>query len=377
MRESAVLRRMIVDYQLMSVVDPTHVEGLRHVLAGLRAAAKELSLDMSYEIAELEKDIVYLEGGDEALFDHLAGIHDGFADEVDRTMGYLADLTRHLFVTDRDGTVNNYCARYRTSVQSVYNAVYLTNYARNRALTSVIVTSAPLEPDGIIEVMTVPRHAFVVAGSKGREFRDVEGHRHELPIPHEQQKAMDRLNQELKELLERNANRRFRDIGSGLQRKYGQTAVSYQDVSESIEQEESEAFRRRVVDVVRSFDPEARTFHIEDTGYDLEIILSVDDSGETSRDFDKSDGVRFIDTEIDLGLDRSPALVCGDTSSDVAMLRWVVENSPASRAVLVSTDNRLIEDTRAAVPDLLIVSTPDVLVASLGRLGSMPKEENQ
>ena len=370
MSETVTLRRMIVDYRLMMVTDPTHVGTLENALHGLKETSGELDLDMSYEISELEKDIVYLREGEDALMAHLAKLHDGFDEEVAATVAYLQDMPRHLFITDRDGTVNNYCARYRTSVQSVYNAVLLTLYARNRAHKPVILTSAPLEPEGIMEVMTTPRHTFIIAGSKGREFYDQELNRHEIPIPEHQRQVMERLNEELEKLVSKNRYQRFTQIGSGLQKKYGQTAISYQDVGKSIDQEKSKAFRDKVIELVERSDPEKRTLHVEDTGRDLEIILSATGNGSDSpRDFDKADGVRFIDGEVPLGIGETPALVCGDTASDIPMLEYVARTSPDSRTILVTRDRTLINKTKKSLPELHVVSTPDSLVAALGRLG--------
>ncbi len=371
MAETVTLRRMIVDYQLMTVTDPTHTGTLENALHGLKQARDELELDISYEIEELEKDVLYLREGDEALFNYLGKLNDNFEKDVDSVIRYLDDLPTHVLVTDRDGTVNNYCARYRTSVQSVYNAVYLTLYARNRARTPVILTSAPLEPEGILEVMTTPRHTFIIAGSKGREFLDQQEERHEVPIPEEHRLAIEKVNSELEKIVGQRKYRRFAEIGSGLQKKFGQTAVSYQDVNKSIDPENAEAFRNKVVDLVRRQDPEGSILHIEDTGRDLEIILSADVStpGKSPRDFDKADGVRFIDSQVPLNLAEMPALVCGDTASDIPMLEYVTKTSPDSRAILVSSDADLIDRAKSAVPGLLSVSTPDSLVFSLGRLG--------
>ncbi len=373
MAETVTLRRMIVDYQLMTVTDPTHTGTLANALHGLKEAQERLDLDMSYEIEELEKDVLYLREGEDALYDYLERLNDNFEKDVDSVIRHLEDLPTHVLVTDRDGTVNNYCARYRTSVQSAYNAVYLTLYARNRCRTPVILTSAPLEPEGILEVMTTPRHTFIIAGSKGREFLDQQEERHEVPIPEEHRQAIEKVNSELEKIVGQRKYRRFAEIGSGLQKKFGQTAVSYQDVNKSIDPENSEAFKKKVIDLVRRQDPEGHILHIEDTGRDVEIILSADVStpGKSARDFDKADGVRFIDSQVPLNLAEMPALVCGDTASDIPMMEHVAKTSPEFRAILVSSDADLIDRAKSAVPEVLTVSSPDSLVAAMGRLGRL------
>lgn len=75
-------------------------------------------------------------------------------------------------MSDRDGTVNNYCGRYLSSVQSVYNSVFLTRYAVKKVTNGTILTSAPMENMGLVDIATTSREGvFIYAGSKGRECR--------------------------------------------------------------------------------------------------------------------------------------------------------------------------------------------------------------
>jgi len=347
----------------------------------LRYDGKSLSVDLSYEITELRKDLVYLNGGEGALLHHLAGIHRELSAELEAGRRFLAAAPPRFrsFVTDRDGTVNNYCGRYYSSIQSVYNAVFLTRFARQRCRRGVILTSAPLEKGGLVEVGVIPQGVFVLAGSKGREALDEEGGRHRLPIPAAQQAALDRLNQELARLLERPEFEIFGLIGSGLQLKFGQSTVAHQDVRGSIPEALSRRFRGSVEDLLRDLDPERRTFRTEDTGKDLEILLTVDADGAADpdarggadgrRDFDKGDGVRFLDRELGLGLERGPTLVCGDTSSDLPMVRAAIEAGGETWSIFVTRDTALGDALRGVAPRSWIASEPDVLVALLGELG--------
>jgi hypothetical protein len=333
---------------------------------------KSLGLDLSYEIGELHKDLVYLRQGEEALLRHLESIHPGFAVELEAGRDFLAAAPPAFdsFVTDRDGTVNNYCGRYYSSIQSVYNAVFLTRFARRRCGRAVILTSAPLESGGLLEISVVPLGVFVLAGSKGREARDEEGRSHRLPIPSEQQAALNRLNHELTRLIRQPEFEVFGLIGSGLQFKFGQSTVAHQDVHGSIPGELSSRFRQSVLAVVESLDPQGNVFRTEDTGKDLEILLTVHEGeGAGLRDFDKGDGVRYLDRELELGLGRGTSLVCGDTPSDLPMIQAAADAGRRLWSIFVTREAALRERVHAACPRSWFAGEPDVLVALLNELG--------
>ena len=56
-----------------------------------------------------------------------------------------ADCAFHNLITDRDGTINNYCGRYKSSVQSAYNSIFLSRFATDCCQNSIILTAAPLQ----------------------------------------------------------------------------------------------------------------------------------------------------------------------------------------------------------------------------------------
>jgi hypothetical protein len=358
---------------------PEAVGRLREALSGLQAIPEEpagrrlaldggrsIHIDLSYEIEGLKKDLHFLEQGEPALLADFAEHRAGFREEVAAGVDALGGLSFQAFVTDRDGTVNNYCGRYSSSVQSVYNAVFLTRFARARARGSVILTSAPLDAIGLADMAVSPPGALICAGSKGREYFDAEGRRRQYPIEPAKQEKLDALNRELDHLLKAPGNEVFTLIGSGLQHKFGQTTIARQDITGSIPAEESERFLGDVVRLVRSVDPEEAFFRIEDTSLDIELLLTVDDeSGGRTRDFDKGDGVRFLNEDLELGMDRGPCLVCGDTGSDVPMLKASLELAPETRAVFVTEDEELRRNVTDALPETLFVGEPDTLVTIL------------
>lgn len=345
---------------------PEEPAGRRLILEGSRA----ILVDLGYEIEELKKDLVFLEQGEEALLSDLDSRHAGFREEVERGVAALRGLSFQAFVTDRDGTVNNYCGRYASSVQSTYNAVFLTRFARARARGSVVLTSAPLDDIGLADMAVTPPGALICAGSKGREYFDAEGRRHQYPIAPEKQEKLDALNERLAGLLKRDGNDVFTIIGSGLQQKFGQTTIARQDIGGSVPEERSERFMADVRELVRTVDPDGSFFRIEDTGLDLEILLTVDDEGGGAvRDFDKGDGVRFLNEDLRLEMGRGACLVCGDTGSDVPMLIATRDLAQETHAVFVTRKDDLRQKAKEALPQTLFVGEPDALVAILNALG--------
>ena len=122
---------------------------------------------------------------------------------------------------------------------------------------------------------------------------------------------------------------------------------------------------RNVTDIVGEFDPDGSVFRILDTGKDIEIILTVDGENGT-KDFDKGDGLKFIDSRIDLHLDRGPHLVCGDTESDIPMLKAVLEYTNDVYAIFVTRDTALAKKVVTLCANTLIVPSPDILLTILG-----------
>ena len=326
-------------------------------------------VDVGYELGELKKDLAYLEGGQGALFGAMAQeTGGGFDREVESVAEFLRSSDTRVFVTDRDGTINNYCARYSTSVQSIYNAVFVTRFAGTLdPHRSVVLTSAPLLAGGLADVATAPTGAFILAGSKGREYQDHNGSVIRYEIDGKQQEKLDALNLRLEQLLRRPEYRQFAYIGSGLQFKYGQSTVARQDYQGSIPPERSEALLAKVFSILQDIDPGDRFFRVEDTGKDIEISLTLPRASGTRRlsEFDKGQGLRFLDESLQLDITSGGVLICGDTHSDVPMVRYVAERTRDFKTIFVSAGDELQERVRQVAPETLFVSSPDVLVCAM------------
>jgi hypothetical protein len=349
---------------------PEEPEGRRLTLE----AGDAVHVDLGYEIGELKKDLLFLDSGEEALLTHLSEVHPGFRNELEAGVEALGGVHYQAFVTDRDGTVNNYCGRYVTSVQSVYNAVFLTRFVQARARGAVIVTSAPLDGIGLADIAVAPPGVFTYAGSKGREYLDPEGRRKQYPVEPAKQGRLDLLNERLDELLKTPGHEAFTLVGSGLQHKFGQTTIARQDIAGSIPEERSEAFLDEVGRLVRDVDPGGDFFRIEDTGLDVEILLTVDDEGGgATRDFDKGDGLRFLNDDLPLDMSGGMCLVCGDTPSDVPLLEASLSLAPETRSAFVTVKKKLRQRVREVLPGALFLTEPDALVATLNALARAPR----
>jgi hypothetical protein len=329
---------------------------------------RSIKVDLTYEITELHKDLVFLKNGEKAFLGHLETIHPGYAFMVARGAEELGNLPFSCLITDRDGTTNNYCGRYRSSIQSVWNAVFLTRFAQKRTEHPIIVTSGPLKNGGILSVSTAPEGSFIYAASKGRECLDLSGTIHQYPVPEPKQELLERLNRRLQELVQEERHEQFSLIGSGLQFKFGQSTVARQDINRSVPDAESEAFLATIREIVRELDPDEESFRIEDTGLDVEIILTIEDERLGLKDFDKGDAVRFLNRELGLGLEEGHLLVCGDTASDIPMVVAAMEHSEATKTIFVTRDQALGRKVGEVCPGALVVPEPDILVGILNEM---------
>jgi hypothetical protein len=118
---------------------------------------------------------------------------------------------------------------------------------------------------------------------------------------------------------------------------------------------------------VSSIDPDGSSFSIEDTGKDIEIVVAT--GGEADiRNFNKGDGLRFIDGELPLRLGEHKTLICGDTWSDLSMLEHARSSGAEFATVFVTNDRELRGRVRELADRYFFVSGPDALVAALGTL---------
>jgi hypothetical protein len=386
MQKSAQIRRLIVTDSLHGNEIRSYSEPLNHILQLLRSIVNTnnkyqlyidnqnfILADLTYEIEELKKDILFCNSGFEKLNELHIKKHKDFQREIDKTIRFLKSIDAPHFITDRDGTINNYCGRYQSSIQSAYNAIWLTNFAKNKAESTTILTSAPIANPGILDVNVSPLNDFIIAGSKGREFIFNE-QKFEKDISKIQKEKLQELSHKIRILTEKAEFKKFTLIGSGLQFKFGQITLARQDITTAIPNEESLFLLETVKNIVKEVDPEQLYLRIEDTGMDIEIMLTIKNN-ENVKDFDKGDGINFIDQTLKLGFYKGNCLVCGDTHSDIPMVTKLLTRNEKVFSIFVTRNPKLINELNNRFDNnkLLIVSTPDVLITSLGLIASGTK----
>ncbi|MFW6231190.1 MAG: trehalose 6-phosphate synthase [Nanoarchaeota archaeon] len=327
---------------------------------------KKLLFDLSYELGELKKDIDYFEKGEERFIRKMTEKKKDINPEKEsaNVVKRLKKKVFNCFITDRDGTINNYCARYMSSVQSAYNAIFLTRFVKELVGHAIVVTSAPL--DGIVSLSINQEDIFIYAGSKGREFLDEDGTKRTEAMTKEEKELIDLLEERIVKLLDKKEYQRFGYIGSGFQKKFGQITVARQDMSGSIPKKESEAFLKKITGLVRELDPEEKRLAIEDTDLDIEVILTTG----KKKAFDKGDGINYIAKTLDLKLNKGINLVCGDTGSDIALAEKTLAKNKDTEVIFVTTDMKLKRKVKMVAPKAMFVSSPDTLIITFYKLAN-------
>lgn len=364
--------------QLNSVPRPRgwRERGKQPALHVLRAdATTRCAMLLDYEKSELRRDIHFLEGGrrgarshdgsavasaEAALKKALAEAHrerfcplaadkrwlearvPGFDEMVERAVATLrttvaeaseehgayggstgAQFAFRNFITDRDGTTNNYCDRYASGVQSAWNAAWLGFFARTCAENALFITAAPLggrpSAEGLMELSVNAPGVFTYTGSKGREYFDHTKQRvlESQHLPSAERELIEEMHRRLGVLCAQPFNAKFLGLGSGLQRKFGEVTMARNDPTSTVSEPESRRFMAAVRAVKDEIDPEDSALDIHDTGTDLEIFPRKV-GGRPA--FTKGDGVQCLDRKLRLRVGLGPNLVCGDTGSDVPMI---------------------------------------------------------
>lgn len=323
-----------------------------------------ITLELDYELSELKKDEIFLKYGHDALEEYLAKIHKNYNQDIQEGLDFLKPYNFKHFVTDRDGTISNYCGRYQSSIQPVYNAICLSKLREVIEGKAIILTSAPLFEIGLADVSIQPKDEYILAGSKGREML-MDNKKYTYPIPDEQQEKLDILNHAIEELLLSKKYASFKFIGSGLQYKFGQTTLARQDKNNSISKEKSLQLKTEIESLLQELDPEKSFFSLEDTGKDLEIMLNVNSHVEKLEEFDKGHGLKFIVKHLGEALENETVLVCGDTHSDIPLITSAQDLGANVISIFVTDDEGLKRNVRAVCNSSFFVSSPDVLVYML------------
>lgn len=340
-----------------------------------------------YELTELRRDLLFADAGIDALLsgadlsenstqvDAAAGGRSGPRDEpaafpcVEEATALAEELSGRRFallVSDRDGTVNGYSARYTTAVQPAWSAFALTRFTSFCCDRSIVLTAGPLRGPGIADLSTMPVEASILAGSKGREFRLESGQEVRETLPERGADALGRFNAHASRLAEESRFALLAYVGSGIQRKHGMTAVGYQDAVGTVPDALAQEYRAAIIEAVSAADRDGSLLGWEDTGRDIEVSLR--EGVAADHGFDKGDGVSSLLKRLSLTIKGKSVLVCGDTASDVPMLEHAVRAGARCEAIFAAVDRGVESRVRDLCPSAHFVSRWESLVLAMNML---------
>ncbi|MFA5722464.1 MAG: hypothetical protein WC940_02715 [Candidatus Paceibacterota bacterium] len=317
-----------------------------------------LSFKLYYEISELEKDIIFLKKGEKALLEYFEKIHKNFKKQSQKLINYLKNQKIDFFITDRDGTINNYCETYLSSIQSVYNAFFLYKFSE-KIKKSIILTSGPLNDFQKVNILS--KGNFIFAGSKAREFKYLKGKIHRLKIPKNEKKLINSLEKSIRKVLLKKRFRIFKFIGSGFQKKHGEITIARQNILNSIPRKQSLEFLSKIKQIAKNLDPSQRFLEINDTKLDIEILLK-----SNFKTFDKGKGLMFLLNKSNIHL--SNVLISGDASSDLSLLESSKALSKKVYCIFVTQNKQLKTKIKKIHKNSIFVSSPDVLIYSIHQI---------
>ncbi|KFD69123.1 hypothetical protein M514_02996, partial [Trichuris suis] len=295
-------------------------------------------LDVSDEIRQLELDLSFLDFVQSEEYDnleqflrYLAMSHpegsESFFNEVDKAtqLMYRGDHFQYFF-TDRDGTLKSYACSYNSSIEPAYSAVIQATFANRCTQYAAILTSAPLLNYGILDMVVLPDGYFCYGASIGREwYIDATKKFKDKSISENEIALLEQVAADVQQQLQLPEFQMFNWIGSGLQKHYGHITVAHQDCYDSVDPEASRKWIDRVKELVRRVDPEGTYLELYEGKTDVRVLLH---SHSTGKVFTKGDGIRLFAQEMNLDLACGNVLVCGDSDTDLPMLREMLSINP-------------------------------------------------
>lgn len=326
---------------------------------------KKIKSRLYYELNELKRDLIYLEKGEKALLRNLSSSNKGFYEQKKKIVEKLNKTKFDVFITDRDGTINNSSERYLSSIQPIYNGLFFARFILKKTKNSIILTSGPLndfQRVNIFPKIFAKKHNLIFSGSKGSEF--ILNKKVKIPLNKTEKLKLKILENRIKKLLSNENYEIFYLIGSGFQVKHGQLSIAKQDMFKSINKNLSDKFSKEIKNVVRRMDSKAEYFIINDTGNDIEITLNI-----KGKKFDKYRGIEFVLRE--LALKPENTLVCGDSDSDLRFFEYIQKISKECCMIFVTKNPKMKKRVKKRFPKTVFVSSPDILIAGLNDLSKI------
>uniref|UniRef100_A0A0N5B021 T6PP_N domain-containing protein n=1 Tax=Syphacia muris TaxID=451379 RepID=A0A0N5B021_9BILA len=301
-----------------------------------------------------------------------------FHDEQCATVNFLREFValntdgkKPIFVTDWDGTMKDYCSQYITNLQPIYSAVGMTRFLERFTRLSAVLTAGPLSGIGILHLTAMPINGPVLfSGSWGREWY-LNGKRvvHTDGISDEGFSALEMMEKEVDSLLRTDDYSVFEMVGSGVQRKVDRLTLGVQTVCGHVPPELSRRYQEEIKKRVHRVDPENHIL-VFNPSTSLEVEVVAHNSGTV---WNKADGVDRVIIEMNDSLEGpGKVLICGDTRSDLPMVKRAAARNPDGvMAIFVGLNEELRDEVRDIVGDdcrCCFVSCPDVIHASMALL---------
>lgn len=383
-------------HRAFSVLTDSHTNAFQREMSTFSA---KLLINIKDETTGLKKDLVFLnklkaihsENTNSIWTDALTKVdlvsilapyhpisNEKFTEEYEHTVQFLrcfiesnTNGVKPMWITDWDGTMKDYCSQYATNLQPVYSAVGMTKFASRFTRLTAVLTAGPLRGPGILDLTAMPIDGPVLfSGSWGREWW-LGGKRvvHEDGISEEGFDALERLNDEMKTLLQLGDFAQFALVGSGVQRKVDRLTLGVQTVCGHVQTELSHRYQDEVKERMHRVDPSHHVL-VFDPSTELEVEVVAHSSGNV---WNKADGVDRVVTTMGDSLETpGRVLICGDTNSDLPMVRQAASRNPKGvMAIFVDGKEKLRQSVRHIVADeerCCFVSCPDVIHAAIARI---------
>ncbi|EFO14023.1 trehalose-6-phosphate synthase [Loa loa] len=244
----------------------------------------------------------------------------------------------------------------------------MTRFAACFTRICAVLTAGPLRGPGILDLTAMPIDGPVMfSGSWGREWW-LSGKRvvHEDGITDEGFSALQRLDDEMKDLLHSSDYAPFAFVGSGVQRKVDRLTLGVQTVCHHVTSELSNRYQMAVKERMHRVDPNSQILAF-DPSTELEVEVVAHSSGII---WNKGDGVERLIKGLGDSL-KAPGkiLICGDTLSDIPMVRQAAKQNPDGvLTIFVGAKMSLREEVKQVVGDesrCCFVSCPDIIHAAM------------
>ncbi|CAD6194947.1 unnamed protein product [Caenorhabditis auriculariae] len=122
--------------------------------------------------------------------------------------------------------------------------------------------------------------------------------------------------------------------------------------------------------IVREIDPAESILQLSSTNLDIKIYLKTKHDGQV---FDKGDGLRMLCEKMKCDLKEGNVLVCGDSLTDLPMLRECLDqNANGVYTIWVTTDESLKKQVTSLCGEygngqIAFVSCPEVLLGAMAQ----------